>query len=344
MLDIKGFLLREYLGRLQSGDLDYYENVMGIYDTLTTDLGRQSFLIFSCVKPHTRFSVSIPLSQVADILDEQASDFPPIASPVYIESLRLIEAFNRSEENLQDYAQRTNFNPPRAKFHKICWLYIVINFVSRFDMENYPLVEGWDEFVLFLPQLRQSGSNLKLSFMDYVQAIREGELDKWYGYYKAYADTRRSIPDWKQMYREQLQNLDAVSLRKEFCKFNWGQRFVKEEMQRRVTVSKKHSIGSQTKGEQMNTKHLTPVKAIRSKCYECVGGRPSEVRKCDTVKCPLYPYRLGHNPNRLGIGGRKGISTQKTTIQVEEISSNSVESHKDTGIEQIAGVGALNGF
>lgn len=43
-------------------------------------------------------------------------------------------------------------------------------------------------------------------------------------------------------------------------------------------------------------KKLTPVKAIRQKCLECSSFQPSEVRKCDILDCPLYPYRLGKRP------------------------------------------------
>jgi len=57
-------------------------------------------------------------------------------------------------------------------------------------------------------------------------------------------------------------------------------------------------------------KTLTPVKAIRAKCLNCV-GRPSEVRKCEDRNCSLYLYRFGKNPNRKGIGGRKALPTQK---------------------------------
>jgi len=50
----------------------------------------------------------------------------------------------------------------------------------------------------------------------------------------------------------------------------------------------------------------SPLKAIRQKCLDCAGGKPSEVRKCVSDDCPLYPYRMGHNPARKGIC-RKGV-------------------------------------
>jgi len=50
-------------------------------------------------------------------------------------------------------------------------------------------------------------------------------------------------------------------------------------------------------------KHLTPLRAIRSKCIDCSGGQPKEVRFCPVEDCPLYLYRFGNNPRRQGKGG-----------------------------------------
>lgn len=46
----------------------------------------------------------------------------------------------------------------------------------------------------------------------------------------------------------------------------------------------------------MEEKRLTPIKAIRAKCLECSCGNNAEVRECVIPSCPLYPYRMGHNP------------------------------------------------
>lgn len=45
-------------------------------------------------------------------------------------------------------------------------------------------------------------------------------------------------------------------------------------------------------------RNLTPLRAIRKKCLDCSAGSPNEVRCCDLLDCPLYPYRLGKSPNR----------------------------------------------
>lgn len=47
--------------------------------------------------------------------------------------------------------------------------------------------------------------------------------------------------------------------------------------------------------------HLSPVKAIKKHCLDCSGGSKKEVRECIIQDCPLYPFRLGKNPNRKGL-------------------------------------------
>ena len=51
-------------------------------------------------------------------------------------------------------------------------------------------------------------------------------------------------------------------------------------------------------------KRLTPIKAIRAKCLDCMCGSAHEVRLCPSSTCSLYPYRLGHNPALAGKGKR----------------------------------------
>ncbi len=63
----------------------------------------------------------------------------------------------------------------------------------------------------------------------------------------------------------------------------------------------KHSIRS--KDGSTKAVLLTPLKAIRYQCLECVCWSASEVKRCTSKLCSLFPYRLGTNPERTGIGG-----------------------------------------
>lgn len=65
----------------------------------------------------------------------------------------------------------------------------------------------------------------------------------------------------------------------------------------------KHTITQEGESKEVD---LTPVKAIRLKCLDCSGFQAAEVRQCPVTDCPLYPYRMGKNPSRKGIGGQYG--------------------------------------
>lgn len=57
-------------------------------------------------------------------------------------------------------------------------------------------------------------------------------------------------------------------------------------------------------------KRLTPIKAIRAKCLDCMVESSKEVRLCNIPECSLFPYRLGKNPAR----AKKGKGQVKDTI------------------------------
>jgi len=49
---------------------------------------------------------------------------------------------------------------------------------------------------------------------------------------------------------------------------------------------------------------LSPLKAIRFKCLECCCNNAAEVKRCHITDCTLWPFRMGKNPNRAGIGSK----------------------------------------
>jgi len=69
------------------------------------------------------------------------------------------------------------------------------------------------------------------------------------------------------------------SLKAKMTKMKWGMMILNEE----------------TKGEG---KKMTPLRAIRAKCLDCVLGSSVEVQLCPMEKrCALWPFRFGKNPN-----------------------------------------------
>ncbi len=51
---------------------------------------------------------------------------------------------------------------------------------------------------------------------------------------------------------------------------------------------------------------ITAIKAIRLKCIDCTNNQLVEIKNCLILTCPLYPFRMGKNPNIKRIGVRKG--------------------------------------
>lgn len=50
--------------------------------------------------------------------------------------------------------------------------------------------------------------------------------------------------------------------------------------------------------EKKTAELTSPMKAIRAKCLDCCCDQREEVKMCPATTCPLYPFRLGKNPNR----------------------------------------------
>jgi len=48
-------------------------------------------------------------------------------------------------------------------------------------------------------------------------------------------------------------------------------------------------------------KYLTPLKAIREKCLDCSAENRADVRHCPVIRCPLFNFRFGKNPNLKGV-------------------------------------------
>ena len=50
--------------------------------------------------------------------------------------------------------------------------------------------------------------------------------------------------------------------------------------------------------EALGHEVMPVLSVIRAKCLDCCAGQQSEVRRCVSIKCALWPYRMGSNPMR----------------------------------------------
>jgi hypothetical protein len=61
----------------------------------------------------------------------------------------------------------------------------------------------------------------------------------------------------------------------------------------------------------LTTASLTPIKAIRQQCLECVGWQVKEITDCTSTLCPLFPFRMGKTHS----GRAGGKNFLKSTLQ-----------------------------
>ncbi len=53
--------------------------------------------------------------------------------------------------------------------------------------------------------------------------------------------------------------------------------------------------------------YLTPLKAIRYQCLECMGFSAFEVKKCTSPLCQLFPFRQGKVTGHKGKGNANNL-------------------------------------
>jgi hypothetical protein len=61
----------------------------------------------------------------------------------------------------------------------------------------------------------------------------------------------------------------------------------------------------------------TRLGATERECLDCSGGSISDVKNCWNEACSLYPFRLGHNPNRAMSPEQREIAAARLKANVE---------------------------
>ncbi len=68
----------------------------------------------------------------------------------------------------------------------------------------------------------------------------------------------------------------------------------------------KHTIRSKGGGTKIVS--LSPLRAIRLNCLECVCWSAYEVKNCTSKLCPLFKFRLGKVPGHKGKGNAVNLT------------------------------------
>jgi hypothetical protein len=54
--------------------------------------------------------------------------------------------------------------------------------------------------------------------------------------------------------------------------------------------------------------NLSPIKAIRLFCIECMGYQIAEIPRCTAPNCPLFPFKMGDAHKEMSEDQRKQLS------------------------------------
>ena len=95
------------------------------------------------------------------------------------------------------------------------------------------------------------------------------------------------------------------------------------------------SVWPPTRAVAMKAGHapISPMQAIRRRCLDCSGQQLAEVKLCEAVTCPLWPFRAGRHPyTRKGL--QKADSAERPSAGTPEPRSGSPSG---IGLQQASG-------
>jgi hypothetical protein len=73
---------------------------------------------------------------------------------------------------------------------------------------------------------------------------------------------------------------------------------------------------------------MSPLSALRMRCLDCCAGSADEVRKCMSVTCPAWPYRMGVSPWRAPLSEAEKVRRRQILARVGKMAGNSSEPEK----------------
>ena len=76
----------------------------------------------------------------------------------------------------------------------------------------------------------------------------------------------------------------------------------------------------------------SPLKAIRQHCLDCCCNSAYEVKNCTIRDCELYPFRMGHNPNRKSSLSNEQIKEVGETLKSSRLAKKSISETQKNSI------------
>jgi len=189
MLDFKKLWLKHYEDKINDAKIVSFTEAISLCDSIDDPVAYTSFILYCAYARAKDYAVTPKPAAVAQELVKTVPELAEVDKYVFVDAINLLETFNHATAIIVEYIYETQARLPYIAFYPFPWLYEAIDFLSWFRKDEHPLIRDWREFVLFLPQSYQGStrSRIYLGFSDYARAVKEGKLDEWHRYYKAYA-------------------------------------------------------------------------------------------------------------------------------------------------------------
>jgi hypothetical protein len=235
MLDFKGLFYNKHELRILSLNPVNQRKVNKIYGSQNNMLVYTAFLLetispnFKPAKTSHEEVLEKILEKVKSVREEK------VTKEVYTDSVQLYDSYNNSIRIMMRFKREYGWQFPFTNFSAHSDYLDVLKFVCDFRKENYPLVGGWDEFVMALPNYLSRKGQLQaaINFYGLLNFVKKGEFDYWYRLSKGYGKKGENI-NWVDAYNDELRGYSDKRLNEEIGLGGWGMVHLLKERMRRM--------------------------------------------------------------------------------------------------------------
>lgn len=235
MLNLKGCVLTRYGSVIERKSEAIQRKIKTAYNNAEEFLEYTAVLIYAAYSPKAS-KISCDMGEIIRHIEKQAPEFKSMSKEQVLMGMDMVDTFNRMNSGIMLYKRDNPDAPlPYTKFEPCFWYFDALRILQEMDPEDYPLVNGWVEFFMFLPVMAGLGEDAPRSvsfrIIQYAWAIKKKQFDTWYRESKGYENSMNR--NYKDMYIKELGSMNKEELQIEYDKRNWGRRLIKAEMGRR---------------------------------------------------------------------------------------------------------------
>ena len=238
MLDTKECQFRLYEPVFKELSPMIQKRIKAVYDSRESFVERMALLVYAAYSVKAK-KIGCSLDAALHFMAKQAPAFDGYDPEKFVVALQIVEVFNKMNNAYIQY-KRDNYGEqiPYVEFEPCFWYIEALRLLALVEPLDYPLMDSWKEFFLFLPlcidpMSVKGGLNFKL--MDYVYAVKDGKFERWYQKAKGYGPKVSGFnrEGFRGMYVEELASMSVDELNDELLRHGWGYPLAKQELEKR---------------------------------------------------------------------------------------------------------------